>query len=701
MVDIFATGAIQVLNDAYVQASSGDVEAGTPGAVAIQGGGAVSLGNPWSQDSSGDVQDNSGGRPSGDIVDVAQDQTLSGGSSGTGSGDAFDPGGAGDIQSAAALQLLTNAYVQVGSGSVSAGPGSNGEWTGGGIVSTQGLDAVGDGFLETEPQPFVFDPITITEWHPVLTQADDPQRWVMVTHYDPSIEFPNNDRPWLLVHDGGGFFLNSGKISSDDTPLDYTFNADIDNIRVFRKLVQQGWVIIRAGYHVDFVSQSPGFGLFWKDLSFALEGSGTGTYFRMDEALAENQYDCAERDFIHQVQWIRSGGTNIPDLDLTPGRNGCWSKSAGGLLASPTCLGINRADPNAAPGSRYGIDTRMGFFINQSSTLNYNVYVPNQDIRHFPNAGGTGKAATLGDAKDPANTNAGPLALRMLSAAAFCEIDDSWRAELAGKPIWLGTQEPFALPNGPFDYDLAVEVSSTSHPPEGGSRVREIALQAESDLGIAPPTHRYFSLGVPQSQIEGFKNVFAEQQYLVATEGSTQGAVSPSTQSFQLEPAVATARAIGGVGLSAVQPAELFSNYERTYDTLRALVESVTFRPVSLNDGDLQLGSALEAVSPSTILLNDVGASWNPDRRWRRGYRLERSEQRFDLIIEFDTWVDLEPLDALFQKASSIIVPGDVGNGIDQRYLLVQNRNVQHPKTHQATSGTRAQYSLLSVPYLA
>lgn len=140
------------------------------------------------------------------------------------------------------------------------------------------------------------------------------------------------------------------------------------------------------------------------------------------------------------------------------------------------------------------------------------------------------------------------------------------------------------------------------------------------------------------------------------------------------------------------------SLYRSVYNHLKSVVDGVEFALVDHQAGNILVGPG--AAVPGSLLLNEVGADWGADVRVRNTYRRQR-EVRYRMILEFDTWVDLEELHAALEEMPGIFINGTAENGGANWFVLVQSSTVEHPKLEEATSGTRVTYELLAAPQLA
>lgn len=322
-----------------------------------------------------------------------------------------------------------------------------------------------------EPPPTnVVDPTFSIGYDPTIGDALTDERYTINVFYRQDIAFPANNRPWLMVLLGGGFFPDSG------LPLP-SLNLSTGPA-VWVELYNAGWAIVCPGYTVAN-DDPPNYGAFRPDDAFRRIGTGDTSWLVMDET--KNAERCAEKDVCHVVQRIRVDGLGI-GLDTTPGRGAIWGRSAGCSIGAFVAFGPERADPDAAPNSRYARSTRVGAFVCRQPVFAFNVYVDSVTQFHFINAAEDGYTQSTGEAK-AAN-----------DAQVFKDQAALWSGFNLAATRQLNTQMPVYMVGqeaqtyfGPYTYDDMDGLLPDGHPPEP-LLAMELELKA-ADTEFGTTTH--------------------------------------------------------------------------------------------------------------------------------------------------------------------------------------------------------------------
>lgn len=105
---------------------------------------------------------------------------------------------------------------------------------------------------------------------------------------------------------------------------------------------------------------------------------------------------------------------------------------------------------------------------------------------------------------------------------------------------------------------------------------------------------------------------------------------------------------------------------------------------------EMRVGDDIDAVVPTSIVLEEIHASFGEARRNRRTMVYEKTDWRFHLHIGFSSPVSLEPIEAAFKNG--IVIPSDG----DLRQIRVTLLEIPffHPPQGQPGNGTLARLTL-------
>lgn len=137
---------------------------------------------------------------------------------------------------------------------------------------------------------------------------------------------------------------------------------------------------------------------------------------------------------------------------------------------------------------------------------------------------------------------------------------------------------------------------------------------------------------------------------------------------------------------------------QRIHAAIMSLVESCTFVKVKFSPGGaggmtMATGDENDAVRPTSVVLDEVHASFRPALRNRQTMTFEKSEWRFQLHLGFPCAVSLEELEARLTE-SGIVLPANRADGTRQIRIALVEAPYLHPPQGQPANGTLVRLTL-------
>lgn len=135
---------------------------------------------------------------------------------------------------------------------------------------------------------------------------------------------------------------------------------------------------------------------------------------------------------------------------------------------------------------------------------------------------------------------------------------------------------------------------------------------------------------------------------------------------------------------------------ERIQNALVELGRAASYPPVSYNPETGEASADLNtSIAPATALANEVSVRFAPARENRRSFKREIIDWRFDLHLEWNQEITLEPF---FEQISDEppILPRDDANDLKQVTLLLVGGDVRHPAQQESLRGTRSRIGFIA-----
>ena len=135
------------------------------------------------------------------------------------------------------------------------------------------------------------------------------------------------------------------------------------------------------------------------------------------------------------------------------------------------------------------------------------------------------------------------------------------------------------------------------------------------------------------------------------------------------------------------------SDKVRIQNALVDMAEGAVFYPTTydgrkLNDPDLD---SAETVSPASVAANEVGANFDVDDRYMRGFAQERTSWTWELILGFSEEVDASQAEESWLSTVQQ-VPANDAQGLAQHFLFLRGVSYSHP-TRDGHTGTKITYT--------